>query len=116
MWVRQDGQATVEFALVLPILILVLVAIVQFGVTYSHYISLTDAVRTAARAAAVNGGSQAAAQAAADQSAGSGAVRIQAQSDGTSVRVTGSRSYSIDIFGITPLAGDLTSTTTERIE
>jgi hypothetical protein len=41
----------VEAAIVLPLVLLVLLAIAQFGVVLSHYINLTDAVRVAARAA-----------------------------------------------------------------
>jgi Flp pilus assembly protein TadG len=50
---RQDGQAFVEFAIVLPILALLTFGIVQFGVAFHDYISLTDAARVGARAAAV---------------------------------------------------------------
>ena len=41
----------VEAAIVLPLVLLVLLAIAQFGVVLSHYINLTDAVRVAGRAA-----------------------------------------------------------------
>jgi Flp pilus assembly protein TadG len=51
---REDGQAFVEFALVLPILALLLFAILQAGVAFHDYISYTDAVRVGARAAAVD--------------------------------------------------------------
>jgi Flp pilus assembly protein TadG len=50
---REGGQAFVEFAIVLPILALLLFGIVQFGVALHDYISLTDAARVGARAAAV---------------------------------------------------------------
>ena len=39
----------VEFALVLPFLLLVVVGIIKFGIAYNHYITLTDAVRVGAR-------------------------------------------------------------------
>jgi Flp pilus assembly protein TadG len=51
---RENGQTFVEFAIVLPILALLLFGIVQFGVAFHDYISLTDAARVGARAAAVN--------------------------------------------------------------
>ena len=41
----------VEAAIVLPLVLLVLLAIAQFGVVLSHYINVTDAVRVAGRAA-----------------------------------------------------------------
>ena len=44
----------VEFALVLPVLALVLFGIIQFGITFKNYLELTDAVRAGARQAAVS--------------------------------------------------------------
>ena len=38
-----------EFALVLPALLVILVGIIQFGVALNNYLELTDAVRTGAR-------------------------------------------------------------------
>jgi Flp pilus assembly protein TadG len=51
---REDGQAYVEFALVLPILLLVVMGIIQFGTAFKDYIALTDAVRVGARQASVS--------------------------------------------------------------
>lgn len=53
---REEGQAIVEFALVLPVLLLVLTAILQFGLMFNQYLSLTDAVRTGARTLALGRG------------------------------------------------------------
>ena len=50
---RENGQAVVEFALVLPILLLFILGIVQFGSVFRDYIALTDAVRVGGRQAAV---------------------------------------------------------------
>src|SRR4051794_41928861 len=47
----ERGQAAVEFALVAPILIALLVAVVQAGITFNHYVTVTDAARAAARKA-----------------------------------------------------------------
>jgi len=47
------GQALVEFALVLPILALLLLAIIQFSFIFAAQIGVTNAVREAARIAAV---------------------------------------------------------------
>ena len=44
----------VEFALVVPILLLVVFAIIQFGMLYNNYITLTDATRVGARKGAVS--------------------------------------------------------------
>jgi len=43
----------VEFALVLPVLVVLLIATVQFGVVFKDWINVTDAARVAARAAVV---------------------------------------------------------------
>jgi Flp pilus assembly protein TadG len=51
---REDGQAYVEFAFVLPLLILIVMGIIQFGVVFKDYIALTDATRVGARQAAVS--------------------------------------------------------------
>jgi Flp pilus assembly protein TadG len=49
----QRGAAAIEFALVLPILIMLVYGIYQFGVGYNLKVSLTAAAREGARAAAV---------------------------------------------------------------
>ena len=49
--IREDrGQAMTEFAIVLPILVVLLFGIVQFGILFNNYVTLTDAVRAGARA------------------------------------------------------------------
>ena len=50
----QRGQSVAEFALVLPLLMLILLAILQFGVLFRDYLAVTDAVRAGARKAAVS--------------------------------------------------------------
>jgi Flp pilus assembly protein TadG len=50
----EDGQSIVEFAFVMPFLVFLLLAITQFGLAFHNYLSITDAVRVGARAAAVN--------------------------------------------------------------
>ena len=44
----------VEFALVVPILCVILFGVIQFGVLYNDYVTLTDATRVGARKAAVS--------------------------------------------------------------
>jgi hypothetical protein len=51
---RDDGQSFVEFALILPFLMLLVLAICQFGLAFHNYLAITDAARVGARAAAVN--------------------------------------------------------------
>jgi Flp pilus assembly protein TadG len=50
---RQEGQAFVEFVIVLPILVMLVLGIAQFGLVFHNYVSITDATRVGARAAAV---------------------------------------------------------------
>jgi len=49
-----DGQAMVEFAMILPLLVALLLGIVQFGIIFNNYETLTDASRVAARRAATS--------------------------------------------------------------
>lgn len=49
----EKGASAVEFAIILPILIILIFAIVQFGIAYNKYIAVTHAVREGARLAAV---------------------------------------------------------------
>lgn len=53
MTARDEGQAVVEFALIAPILILLLVGIFEFGRAWSAHQAVTDAAREGARAAVV---------------------------------------------------------------
>ena len=46
---KRRGQALVEFALVLPILLSLLVGIVDIGFLYNHQLTLTNAAREGAR-------------------------------------------------------------------
>ena len=50
----ESGQTLVEFAALLPVLCLLLFGIIQFGVTFHDYITVTDASRVGARKAAVS--------------------------------------------------------------
>ena len=49
----EKGASAVEFAIILPILIMLVFGIIQFGVAYNSYIALTHAAREGARLAAV---------------------------------------------------------------
>jgi Flp pilus assembly protein TadG len=51
---RRRGQALVEFALILPLLILLMVGILDFGRAIFAYNSVSNAARTATRVAIVN--------------------------------------------------------------
>jgi Flp pilus assembly protein TadG len=51
---REGGQSVVEFAFVLPFLVVLLLAIWQVGVAFYNYLAITDAARVGARYAAVS--------------------------------------------------------------
>ena len=121
----QRGQAMTEFALALPILALLLFGVIQFGIVFNNYVTLTDATRAGARKAAV----------ARRLSNPTGecltAIRSSAkelkQSDlspscqstwqpGADVTVTATYPYSISLLGMVVKSGRLSSTTTERVE
>ena len=51
---REDGQSMVEFALILPIFLLILCGIIDFGWLFYNQLSLNNACREGARYAVVN--------------------------------------------------------------
>ena len=50
----EKGQGLVEFALLLPIFVLIVVGVIQFGFALNYWLDLNNTAHTAARAAAVN--------------------------------------------------------------
>jgi len=123
----------VEFVVILPVLLLVLVAIYQFGQVFVNYMDVTSAAREGARKAAVSrtagtcaavdalavGSAQAAAS---DLSTSSLTVTVtrtctnNAYVQGGDVTVTASYPYSVNILGMVVSSGNLTAATTMRIE
>jgi Flp pilus assembly protein TadG len=120
----EEGQTLVEFALVAPVLLLILFGIVQFGIAFKNSIVVTDAVRAGARQAAVSRGlapslRTAAVTQAVDASAGNLKLVVTVTSTwtaGDKVTVTGTYPYKINILGFVVTSGDLKSTTVERVE
>ena len=51
---REEGQAMVEFALVLPVLLILLCGIIDFGWLYYNQITLNNAAREGARYAVIH--------------------------------------------------------------
>jgi len=124
---REDGQAITEFALILPVLVALLLGIIQFGIVFNNYLTITDAARAGARKAAVSrfiGDNGASAKTTAQNSAqqlDQTALKVTVSSTnwnvpGSDVDVTVTYPYSINIRGWTVNAGNLTSTTKERLE
>jgi Flp pilus assembly protein TadG len=131
----EQGQAMVEFALVLPLLLIVMIGIVQFGILFHNYETLTDAVRAGARQAAVSrtlGDPQGATKSRVRQSAAGldtdpaklvitvspwDPVANKAQwTSGGDVTVKATYPWSIRVFNFAVMSGHLTSQTTERVE
>jgi Flp pilus assembly protein TadG len=50
---HQRGQSLVEFALILPVLMLILMGIVQMGFVFNAYVTISNATREAARTATI---------------------------------------------------------------
>ena len=50
---KSQGASAVEMALILPILVMILFGIIQFGIAFNNWIALTHAAREGARLAAV---------------------------------------------------------------
>ena len=121
----QKGQSVTEFALALPILILLLFAVIQFGIVFNNYVTLTDATRAGARKGAVgreilnpsSAVTTAVRKSAANLNQGKLNVTVSSTwQAGSDVTVTATYPYSIKLLGLPLKSGSLKSTTTERVE
>ena len=123
----EQGQTMAEFAVVLPILVVLLFGIMQFGIAFNNYVTLTDAARAGARKAAVSrnssdpaGDCKSAVLAAADNLDQSVLnPRVQCTSSwaaGSDVEVDASYPYNITLFGLPVFSGDLKTVMKERVE
>ena len=121
----QQGQTMVEFALVVPILCVVLFGILQFGALYNDYVTLTDATRVGARRAAVSRfeSNPSAATETAIRKASSGLTATKlivsvnsTWKQGDPVVVEGTYPYSINLLGMVVKSGNLRSRIEERVE
>lgn len=56
---HEGGQSLIEFALVVPILMLIVMGIFTFGFTFNHKLMLTDAVAVGGRSLAISRGATA---------------------------------------------------------
>lgn len=114
-----------EFAIVLPILAVLLFGVIQFGIVFHQYVTLTDAVRAGARQGAVGrhiASPQSTVEArvrtsAVDLDQSKLAVTVNSTWDqGGDVTVSATYPYQISLLGFVVKSGNLTSTTTERVE
>ena len=124
---RQRGQAMVEFAIIVPILLTVLLGIMQLGVVYNNWVTLTDAARAGARKGAVcrSGCSPSASTATTNAVKASAADLNQSKlgvtvtstwAQGADVTVKATYPWSVNIMGVVVASGTMAATTTERVE
>jgi Flp pilus assembly protein TadG len=129
---NEQGQAAAEFALVLPVLAILLFGIAQFGIAFNHYLTLTDAVRAGARQATVSRFATDPVTATKNRVTGAAAGLVSTDiattvtaADGTSppswapgsdVRVTATYPYDISLLGVIVASGRFSSSTVERVE
>jgi Flp pilus assembly protein TadG len=124
---NERGQTMTELALVLPILVVLVLAIAQFGVAFNNYVTITDAARAAARKGAVSrqssdpvGDCQNAGYAAGGNLNNPGTDFIvqcsSSWSIGSDVTVTAKYPYSISLLGWVVASGWLNTTMKERVE
>jgi Flp pilus assembly protein TadG len=125
----ERGQSAAEFALVAPVLIMLVLGAIQFGIAFNTWVTLTDAARAGARRAIVarfNGGSTADAEQAVRNSAATlnqTDLKVFVTDDhwntpGSVVTVKTTYPYSITIplLGLKIASGNLTATSSEELE
>ncbi|WP_210480637.1 TadE/TadG family type IV pilus assembly protein [Naasia sp. SYSU D00948] len=98
------GAAAIEFALVLPLLLLLILGILEFGRIYNIQISLSNAAREGARTMAIENDAAAARSAAAaaapslNPALSTGAVAISPATCGAGQTATATVSYTVTLL------------------
>jgi Flp pilus assembly protein TadG len=124
---RQDGQSMAEFAIAAPIVLLVVLAIMQFGSIYHDWVALTDASRAGARTAAESRADSSRVQdtrnavvdsASSDLSASKLVVDDPSTTwaPGSNVTVCAHYPYSVSILAVSIASGNLDSCTTQLVQ
>jgi len=117
----------VEFVIVLPIFLLLLLGIAQIGIAFNNYLALTDAVRAGARFGAPSTCSgacdrttqvvQKVKQSAANLNQSQISVTVTSTwQPGSDLTVCATYPYSVNLLGLVVSSGNLNSCTTERAE
>jgi Flp pilus assembly protein TadG len=121
----ERGQTMVEFTIVLPIFLMLVLGVAQLGVAFNNYITITDAARAGARQGAVSRTLPDPTGATTSRVRSSAANLDQAKltvsvaspwTQGSDVTVTANYPYSINLLGLVVKSGQLSSSTTERVE
>ena len=124
---NEQGQTMTEFALILPILLVLLFGIMQFGVIFNNYVALTDAARAASRKGAVSrnasdpkGDCEASGYAAGTNLKNPGTDFVLTCNStwaiGSDVTVTATYPYDVNLLGWVVASGRLNTTMKERVE
>jgi PAP2 superfamily/TadE-like protein len=132
---RESGQALIEFAFVFPILIVLLLSLIDFGIAVDHRDVLQHAVREGARNAAVGNSTGTVQQYASDESQGLLATTdvtvcykpegsIAAGAVGSDVQVSATYKYKFSVgggevlsaMGVGPPSIDLSTSADARLE
>lgn len=103
---RDTGQATIEFALALPLVVMVLLGAAQVLVVAVHQLVLVHAARDAVRAASVSADPAAAARAALDRIEPGMSADVTTAGDVVTVVVSARDPTDIPVIGV--LVPDLT--------
>jgi Flp pilus assembly protein TadG len=127
----ERGQATAELALFLPVLLVILYTVIQFGQVYLQYQEVSAATsegarrastmagvaepgRTSTIVATVRGGTSVGTRAAFDGNGLSVSV-ASTWTPGTPVTVTSKYPASVTVLGVTLFSGNLTTKRTVRV-
>jgi Flp pilus assembly protein TadG len=124
---NERGQTMTEFAFVLPILLVLLFGIIQFGIIFNNYVTLTDAARAASRKGAVSrnssnprGDCETTGYAAGTNLKNPGTDFVlncdSTWDPGSDVTVTATYPYHISLLGWVVADGSLNTTMKERVE
>jgi Flp pilus assembly protein TadG len=124
---NERGQTMTEFAFVLPILLVLLFGIIQFGIVFNNYVALTDAARAASRKGAVSrsssnpkGDCEATGYAAGTNLKNPGTDFVltcnSSWAIGSDVTVTATYPYDIKLLDWVVASGRLNTTMKERVE
>jgi Flp pilus assembly protein TadG len=125
---NEQGQTMTELAFVLPILLVLLFGIIQFGIIFNNYVTLTDAARAASRVGAVSRNSPTGAQNDCETKGYDAGVNLEQPhvkfiltcdstwAIGSDVTVTATYPYDVSLLGWVVASGQLKTTMKERVE
>lgn len=121
---REEGVAAVEMALVMPLLLLLVFGIIEFGFIFNRFITVTHAAREGVRLLSIGESSSAATSAAEGSGGSSGAsfgstpISCRASSSGTivgTVRMSCSSTYRLRLLDLLPLPDAVPLTSEARM-